>query len=387
MKKRRLSQRGKIALLVLGVLFFILCLYIIDAIRFKLNTDEVNDVYQLVINDEVVEPSRVITKSNYLFDHYGDDEREVSIPLNSVINLPEKFKLKNSAGELVYLDENNHLPDGKYTLEFKVKDNKYFYNLNVDNIVYTTIDCTNCYPGGFVVVNLFDLNSGEEFVVDANFKTSSDFFINNNYFVMPIDFDNQVAWTEVVLRNDKGATKFGFDIRESYRKDVELYIPGYEVKVLDDDEQAKYSEAISTISNERLFTRFVNPAIGYSSGSYGDVYYINGSKTPTLFHTGHDYVNVEGTSVGSTTNGKVILISENEVYGKYIVIDHGQGVVSSYYNLSETIVNEGDEVLVGQEIGKMGATGNVTGVHLHFEIHINGIDINPEIFLSNSINF
>ncbi len=386
MKKRKLNKNGKILLGVLSVLLFILFAYIIDKIRFEINENAVNKEFVLQINDETIYPSRVISKSNYIFDHYDDELIEISVPRDSVLNIPEEYQLLDENNQEVFI-ESNYLKDGKYFLSFEVGDYTYKYNLVVDNMFYATLDTTYAKQSGFVIATLFDINEGEEFVVETSFISSDNFKVINNQVIIPIGFRSPVGDANITFRNEKGVTTSTFNLQATRTEVSDLYIPDYQVKTLTKEEEQVFNEAINTISDEKLFTRFVDPTIGYTSGEFGDIYHINGSEEPLIYHTGYDYVNEEGTTVNATANGKVLAVGFNEVNGNYIVIDHGYGVTSVYNNLHTQDVAVGDVVSVGGKIGTMGKSGNVTGVHLHFEIKVNGVSVDPGIFLYETINF
>ena len=85
----------------------------------------------------------------------------------------------------------------------------------------------------------------------------------------------------------------------------------------------------------------------------------------------------EGTEVASCNDGIVVLVEELYLCGKTIIIDHGCGLYSMYFHLSETRVTEGDQVGVGECIGLAGATGRVTGAHLHWGIRLLGARVDP----------
>lgn len=99
-------------------------------------------------------------------------------------------------------------------------------------------------------------------------------------------------------------------------------------------------------------------------------------------HTGIDVAATTGTPITAAKSGQVI-ISEMGTgstwsYGNYVVIDHGDGTTTLYAHMSYRAVSEGDIVTQGQYIGDVGATGNVTGPHLHFEVRVNGQRVDPE---------
>ena len=94
-------------------------------------------------------------------------------------------------------------------------------------------------------------------------------------------------------------------------------------------------------------------------------------------HTGIDLAVVQGTPVYATEAGEVIMSSWNGGYGNCIMIDHGNGVVTLYGHNSKLLVKQGDKVKKGALIAEVGATGNVTGPHLHYEVRYNGDPVNP----------
>ncbi len=94
-------------------------------------------------------------------------------------------------------------------------------------------------------------------------------------------------------------------------------------------------------------------------------------------HNGTDYVAAVGTPVMSAGDGKVIKASYNSLNGNYVFIQHGESYVTKYLHLSRKHVRTGDRVKQGQIIGRVGATGRVTGAHLHYEFLYNGVHRNP----------
>jgi murein DD-endopeptidase MepM/ murein hydrolase activator NlpD len=101
-----------------------------------------------------------------------------------------------------------------------------------------------------------------------------------------------------------------------------------------------------------------------------------------VFHTGIDIANNLGTPISPLMQGKVVYAGEIFWgYGKHIIIDHGDNISSLYGHLDKIYVFEGQEVKIGDEIGKMGSTGWSTGPHLHLETRVYGIPVNPRVFL------
>jgi murein DD-endopeptidase MepM/ murein hydrolase activator NlpD len=101
------------------------------------------------------------------------------------------------------------------------------------------------------------------------------------------------------------------------------------------------------------------------------------SKGFSLTHTGIDLVAPLGTPVLATADGIVKESGEDSIYGKYVLIEHGKDYTSFYGHLSRVIKTKGDSVTRGAFIGYLGATGQVTAPHLHFEISYKGNKVDP----------
>ena len=95
------------------------------------------------------------------------------------------------------------------------------------------------------------------------------------------------------------------------------------------------------------------------------------------YHSGVDIGASYGSSVLAADSGTVILAGWNGGYGNCIVISHGNGITTLYGHLSSIIVSSGQSVSQGQTIGYVGSTGNSTGPHLHWEVAVNGSQVNP----------
>jgi murein DD-endopeptidase MepM/ murein hydrolase activator NlpD len=100
------------------------------------------------------------------------------------------------------------------------------------------------------------------------------------------------------------------------------------------------------------------------------------------FHEGVDFAAESGTPINAAASGKVIYAETHPAYGKTVDIDHGNGLVTRYAHSSELLVTDGDLVVRGQRIARVGSTGRSTGPHLHFEVRLNGVPQNPGRFLA-----
>ena len=110
----------------------------------------------------------------------------------------------------------------------------------------------------------------------------------------------------------------------------------------------------------------VNGAVGSVFGPRGD-----------RFHTGVDIVASTGTPVGAARAGRVVFAGWYTGYGRLVVVAHGDGVRSFYAHLLRFTVRVGDRVRTGERLGLVGASGEATGPHLHFEVRVRGAAVDP----------
>ncbi len=122
---------------------------------------------------------------------------------------------------------------------------------------------------------------------------------------------------------------------------------------------------------------FLRPVKGTVSNSFAGRRVFNGQ--PRSPHTGTDLRGPTGTPILAVADGVVVLAEAQYYSGNAVFIDHGQGVVSMYGHMSAFAVKKGDKVKRGQVIGRIGATGRVTGPHLHSSLFVQGVavDIMP----------
>jgi hypothetical protein len=127
---------------------------------------------------------------------------------------------------------------------------------------------------------------------------------------------------------------------------------------------------------ERLWRGAFQPPVGGPGAGFGVRRIINGE--PRAPHTGQDYGAAAGTAVLAANAGRVAVEADQFFSGKSLILDHGQGLYTMYFHLSEFLAAPGQLVGKGQEIARVGSTGRVTGPHLHWGARLNGARINPE---------
>jgi murein DD-endopeptidase MepM/ murein hydrolase activator NlpD len=141
-------------------------------------------------------------------------------------------------------------------------------------------------------------------------------------------------------------------------------------------ETAEMNELWTHSAMTRLWTSpFVRPVPDPANSAFGTRSILNGQ--PRSPHSGADFISPAGTVIKSPSGGHVVLAGDRYYTGNTVVIDHGLTLFSLFAHLSEMQVKVGDEVKTGDVIGKVGATGRVTGPHLHWSVRLDGTRIDP----------
>ncbi len=137
----------------------------------------------------------------------------------------------------------------------------------------------------------------------------------------------------------------------------------------------------SSVTPERLWDGLWTSPSPYSykeclNSRYGNRRSYNGGPFEN-FHTGVDFCGGDGVNIFAPAAGKVVFAGSLTVRGNATIIDHGWGVYTGFWHQQAINVSAGDTVEPGQVIGLVGGTGRVTGAHLHWEIWVNGVQVEP----------
>ena len=167
----------------------------------------------------------------------------------------------------------------------------------------------------------------------------------------------------------------------------QLTVPGHLVDLDPEVERRALAEGqtmralYATATPERLWSgRFLRPVAGTEPGTgFGARRVINGK--PRAPHGGADYAAATGTPVMAANAGRVALVAEYFFPGRLVIVDHGLGLYTLYFHLDTAAVAEGDRVERGQVLGTVGATGRVTGPHLHFGVQVGAARVDPAVLL------
>lgn len=128
-----------------------------------------------------------------------------------------------------------------------------------------------------------------------------------------------------------------------------------------------------------LYTPTIWPVKGWLSSQFG--YRASPFSGRQTFHEGIDIATRHGKEVRATAQGTVVFAGTKSGYGYLVTIDHGYGYLTRYGHNSVLTVKVGDKVEKGQVVGKAGSTGQSTGTHVHYEVLVNGIPVNPLKFI------
>ncbi|MGV9292328.1 M23 family metallopeptidase [Streptomyces sp. NPDC003719] len=232
---------------------------------------------------------------------------------------------------------------------------------------------------------------------------------SHTYVVKNGDYLSKIANEQHV---DGGWKKLYADNREAVGSDPSLIHPGLKLSIgqkaaagsaksspapekaaekpAKTEKSAEKSDTAKTSASKSsgTSTQSADTTSGYTApvagAGVGTPYHQSGSMWSSGYHTGTDFVVPTGTSLKAVAAGTVVSAGPGGAYGNQVVIKLADGYYAQYAHLSSISVSAGQSVTVGQQIGLSGATGNVTGPHLHFEIRTTpdyGSDVDPVAYL------
>ena len=150
------------------------------------------------------------------------------------------------------------------------------------------------------------------------------------------------------------------------------------------NQKKSFESLFNNLEEQRNFlaaTPAIRPTDGWISSTFGY------RKSPFTgrreFHKGLDIATREGTPILAAADGVITFAGTKGLMGKLIVIDHGYGMVTRYAHIHKMLKKRGDAVKKGDVIALVGNTGRSTGSHLHYEVHLDGIAVNPAKYILN----
>ncbi len=218
-------------------------------------------------------------------------------------------------------------------------------------------------------VKLVELNNFEKKIriianIEKNDAQDSLFGVGGS---IPEDLDTEIPLTE----------RHNSLLREMHEQTKQL-------KLASTGQEEGFESLLKYLEDQRNLlasTPAIRPVKGWISSRFGH------RKSPFTglreFHKGLDIATRMGDPIIAPADGIVTYAGRKGLMGNMIVIDHGHGIVTRYAHLKKALKKRGETVKRGDTIGLVGNTGRSTGSHLHYEVHLNGIPVNPERYILN----
>jgi murein DD-endopeptidase MepM/ murein hydrolase activator NlpD len=236
--------------------------------------------------------------------------------------------------------------------------------LNQRKQIQKFADEINSLKSSLVKLNTFE----QKLRIIANIEKSSEedslFGVGGS---IPEDLDSQLPLTE----------KHNNLLREMHEQTRELTLASInQEKVFE-----SLYEGLKSQRNLLSSTPSIRPTEGWLSSGFG--YRVSPFTGLREFHKGLDFAGRKGTKIIAPADGVVSFVGRNGSYGKMIKIDHGHGIITRYGHLQKALKKRGEAVKRGDVIALMGNTGRSTGPHLHYEVLLNGLPVNPKKYILN----
>jgi murein DD-endopeptidase MepM/ murein hydrolase activator NlpD len=146
-------------------------------------------------------------------------------------------------------------------------------------------------------------------------------------------------------------------------------------------EKAQLYEFLEGQKSMLACTPSIWPAQGWVTSGFG--YRISPFTNQREFHEGFDISARIGTDIIAPADGVIVEIGKTYGFGNLIIISHGYGIKTMYGHLSKILIKKGQSVKRGDKIALIGNSGRTTGPHLHYEIQLNGVPVNPQNYILN----
>lgn len=195
----------------------------------------------------------------------------------------------------------------------------------------------------------------------------------------------------LAVRNGHSESALAFTVRDKKYPAQYLTIPNQRMVNPNPEDQARIeregkilTQALATWSEQpEVDTDFRLPAQGPLSSPFGLRRFFNKQQRDP--HGGVDIAAPAGAPINAPADGRVINAGEYFFNGNAVFVDHGQGLITGYFHMSHIDAREGQIVRKGDPLGAVGATGRVTGPHLHWNVYLNGTRVNPALFVARQL--
>lgn len=267
----------------------------------------------------------------------------------------------------------------------------YFFVINYDRPAQFELNAEAFDPGDLMVIYAKYLTGDDKISIQSDLPLSLNFIPYDDQTMIalaPLNFGIPAGQYDTTLTTGEHQHKFSVTIRD---KDFPSKVLANEDGVIDirrnANSKSQYDNIIQPILEEKEASLLWSGSglmpieEGSISTVYGTRYYIGDETTTSIRHSGIDIPARPGSQVRAVNNGKVMYVGEFADTGVLVIIEHGLGLKSWYFHLSESLVSVGDMVSKGDLIGKIGEITSGQESHLHLNLSVNDIYINPEIAL------
>lgn len=207
------------------------------------------------------------------------------------------------------------------------------------------------------------------------------------YAVVGLPLDSIPVTHELKVQRGHETMMLPFDVRPKTYPKQYITLKDKSKIELSPEDLARAEREIAAITELKRYWRatpdtdleLMLPAEGELGGRFGVRRYFNGE--PRLPHAGLDVVVKQGTPIRASAQGVVLAAADYFFNGKTVFLDHGNGFITLYCHLDRIDVRPGQAVRKGQRVGLSGQTGRASGPHLHWSVVLNGVMVDPELFI------
>ena len=325
-------------------------MYIILKSELKFITKEVAKVFEIMIIGLILIIAMILIKYKPLY--------EITIAGKNIGYLKEKVDIESLVKEHIKSEETNNIDSIvlKNEISFSMKLVNRSYNENINSIIDEVKKNNTIITYKYYNVALNDENQAK-----VNTFDEAEEIVN-----------------KIKSEYDGDELELNLQIIEEYADNIEK-IEADTIEVATSNVENKVEELIekeNTISVVNGIKLSVLPVNGMITSRYGE-----SSSRRSSRHTGLDIACSKGTPIKVVAPGKVTFAASSGSYGNLVKIDHGNGVETWYGHCNSISTKVGANVNAGDIIATVGSTGNSTGPHLHFEIRINNLTVNPQQYL------
>ncbi len=267
-----------------------------------------------------------------------------------------------------------------------------FFCIMVASRSLIAMPALNAVPGGIIQLTLEKTDQPAPTVTFNNKKTLVTQHNEHWITLVGIPLSTKPGNHKVIVKpSGKSSYSIGFEVRHKEYPASYITIKNKrkvnpnpaDMKRINKERKQLNSDLSRWTQQEQIDLNFDLPAKGRMSGVFGSRRFFN--KQPRNPHSGLDIAAPTGTAVLAPAKGIVIDTGDFFFNGNTVLVDHGQGLISGYFHLSAIEVKPGQQINKGELLGRIGATGRVTGPHLHWNMYLNRTKVDPALFVNDKL--